>query len=253
MTNMVWQSKSLGLGVALVALSAMIAGPTVAQEKKADASAKWVKLCDNINIPKRGKDGKPSVGKDGKPEFSAKKMCLTQHEAIDGRTGIPLVTAALREVDGQDKKTFLVGMPLGMNIPTGIRVAFHNATEWEKISKDGKFSDPKSVKWTKLNFIHCLETNCIAETPATPELIKGLEANAVMTAAAVNFEGGPVALPVPLTGFTAARKGKPVDMKKYAEARQQMMLKIRDRQQKAIAAFKNAAAQKQAEDEKKKK
>lgn len=251
MRNEVLKRGALAVGTAAMAAATLFAAPVFAEEKKADG-AKWVKLCDAIPVIKRTADGKPEVGSDGKPVREDKQMCLTQHEAIDGRTGIPLVTAALREVEGQDKKTFLVGMPLGMNIPTGIRVAFHSASEWETIAKDGKFADPKSVKWTKLEFVHCLETNCIAETEATPEIVKSLEANAVMTAAAVNFEGGPVALPVPLKGFTAAKNGEPVDMKKYAAARQQMMAQIRERQKAAIEAFKKTAQEK-AEQEKTKK
>ncbi|MEO1280216.1 MAG: invasion associated locus B family protein [Pseudomonadota bacterium] len=255
MTNVIWQTKAVAMGAALAVASLMVTQPALAQDKKpaANANAKWVKLCSDIPVIARGKDGKPTVGEDGKPKREAKKMCLTQHEAIDGRTGIPLVTAALREVAGEDKKTFLVGMPLGMNIPTGIRIAFHSKSEWDKISKDGKFADPKSVKWTKLQFVHCLETNCIAETAATPELIKSLEAGAVMTAAAVNFEGGPVALPVPLTGFKAAKEGKALDMKQYAQARGQMMQKIRERQQEAIKAFKKTASDKAKADAEKKK
>ncbi|MEL7048102.1 MAG: invasion associated locus B family protein [Pseudomonadota bacterium] len=255
MTNVNWESKAVALGAAMAVATGLMAAPALAQDKKkpaADAQAKWVKLCSDIPVIARGKDGKPIVGEDGKPKREGKTMCLTQHEAIDGRTGIPLVTAALREVDGEDKKTFLVGMPLGMNIPTGIRIAFHSKSEWDKISKDGKFADPKSVKWTKLSFVHCLETNCIAETQATPELVKSLEAGAVMTAAAVNFEGGPVALPVPLTGFKAAKDGKAIDMKQYAQARGQMMQKIRERQKAAIEAFKKTAAEKAKEDAAKK-
>ncbi|MEM1372129.1 MAG: invasion associated locus B family protein [Pseudomonadota bacterium] len=232
--------------VTLLALG-LGAGTVQAQDAAATkANAKWVKLCENVPVLARDDKGKAQVDAEGKPMSTPKRMCLTQHEAIDGRTGIPLVTAALRTVEGEDKKTFLVGMPLGMNIPTGIRVAFHSASEWEKISKDGKFANPDSVKWTKLSFVHCLETNCIAEGEATPELVKGLEANAVMTAAAVNFRGGPVALPVPLTGFTAANNGEPVDSKQYAQARQQMVAKIRERQRAAIAAFRKTAAEKAA-------
>ncbi len=253
MRKQVLQCSALAFGTAAMAVATLIAAPAIAaDEKKAADGAKWVKLCDAIPVIKRGADGTPVVDKEGKPQREDKQMCLTQHEAIDGRTGIPLVTAALREVEGQAKKTFLVGMPLGMNIPTGIRIAFHSAAEWEKISKDGKFADPKSVKWTKLDFVHCLETNCIAETEATPEIVKGLQANAVMTAAAVNFEGGPVALPVPLKGFSAANKGEPVDMKKYAAARQQMMAQIRERQKAALEAFKKTAQEKAAQDQTKK-
>ena len=48
--------------------------------------------------------------------------------------------------------------------------------------------------------------------------------------AAKNAIGKIVPLPVPLTGFTAAYDGPPVDSKKYASARRNLMLQIRKRQ-----------------------
>lgn len=255
MRHKVWQSGSLALGLAAVAVAAVLVAPaTAADEKKAEAKPQgaWVKLCKAMPFAKRGADGKPQLDKEGKPEHEDKTVCSTQHEAIDRGTGIPVVTAVIREVEGQPQKAFTVGLPLGMNIPTGLRIGFHKADEWEKLAKDGKYADPKSVKWTKLDYVYCLEVSCIAEMAATPEFIKQLESNAVMMVAAVHVESGPFALPVPLTGFSTAYKGKPADIQKYVAARQQMMVQIRDRQKAAIEAFKKTAQDKAAQDKTKK-
>lgn len=242
MRKQVWQSRTLALAVAVTTAGSLLAAPAMAAEE-AGKHGGWIRLCEPMSIVQHSADGKVSVDKDGKPIRAEKKMCLTQQETIDGRTGIPVVSAALREIEGDSKKTILVGLPLGMFFPAGAQVAFHTAAEWEKLTKDSK-ADTKSIKWTKLEFIHCLETNCFAEAEATPDVVKSLEAGAMMTIAARSFNGRPVQLPVPLKGFTAARKGEPMELQKYVANRRQMLAQIRERQKKAAMEAQAAEQQK---------
>ena len=74
----------------------------------------------------------------------------------------------------------------------------------------------------------------------------------LLMVAAINVAGKPIGFPVPLTGFSKAYAGKPVDSKKYADARRKLMIFIRKRQ---IAAAKKAreAAQKKQKGQKPKK
>ena len=67
------------------------AAPAAAAAAAAPKSA-WVKLCEKAPIVKKGPDGK-----DVKEE---KSLCLTHHERLDGNTGMVLVSAAIREVEG---------------------------------------------------------------------------------------------------------------------------------------------------------
>jgi len=46
----------------------------------------------------------------------------------------------------------------------------------------------------------------------------------------MNLSGKPIGFPVPLSGFTKAYAGDPVDNEKYRAARQQLMQTIRKRQ-----------------------
>ena len=55
---------------------------------------------------------------------------------------------------------------------------------------------------------------------------------------AVNAQLKPIGFPVPLTGFTVAHDGKPVDNKAYAQARSKLMAQIRERQIAAAKAYK---------------
>ena len=59
--------------------------------------------------------------KDGKEEKKDLNICLTHHERLDGNTGMVLVSAAVRQVEGQDKQRFMVMVPLGMLLQPGMR------------------------------------------------------------------------------------------------------------------------------------
>ena len=81
------------------------------RSSRAGAQTAWVKLCEKATAQVKGKDGK-----DEKKDLN---ICLTHHERLDGNTGMVLVSAALRQIDGQDKQHFMVMVPLGMLIQPG--------------------------------------------------------------------------------------------------------------------------------------
>ncbi len=74
---------------------------------KADPNAKpqsaWVKLCEKSPLVKKDKDGKETK--------EEKDICLTHHERLDGNSGMVLVSAAIRQVEGSDKESFMVMVP----------------------------------------------------------------------------------------------------------------------------------------------
>lgn len=205
----------LGLGLAISPAEAQQkapAAPAAAPKKKAEPAKKpqnaWVKLCET----------QASIDK---------KICLTHHERLDGNTGMVLVSAAVRKVEGQDKEAFMVMVPLGMAIPPGIQVRID----------DG---DPINLKYTI-----CHAAGCTAEAPASKDVVDKLKKGNKMVVAAINLSGKAIGFPVPLTGFTKAYQGGPVDSKKYQEARRQLMQMIRKRQ--VELAKKAAEAKKQGQ------
>jgi invasion protein IalB len=162
-----------------------------------DQSA-WVKLCEkapNITDPKK--------------ELN---VCLTHHERLDGNTGMVLVSAAIREVEGQDKKALMVMVPLGMALPPGVQV---------------KVDEGEPVK---LQFTLCHAAGCTAEGEATQAVIDQMNKGKQVVVAAINLAGKAIGFPVPLNGFDKAFAGKPVDNEKYKEARKRLMVAIRERQ-----------------------
>jgi invasion protein IalB len=199
------------MALALAIGVGFMAGPVYAQDKKAPAAkadakadakkedqSAWVKLCEkapNITDPKK--------------ELN---VCLTHHERLDGNTGMVLVSAAIREVEGQDKKALMVMVPLGMALPPGVQV---------------KVDENEAVK---LQFTLCHAAGCTAEGEATQAVIDQMNKGKQVVVAAINLAGKAIGFPVPLNGFDKAFAGKPVDNAKYKEARKRLMVAIRERQ-----------------------
>lgn len=197
-------------GAALAGSMMMSSHAAAQEEKKQPQQDAWVKLCEKA----------PSLQEEGKQM----DVCLTHHERIDGNTGRVLVSAAIRQVEGKDKKSLMVMVPLGMALPAGVQA---------------KVDDNEPIK---LRYTLCHVGGCTAETEATEEIIKQFQQGERLIVAAMNLSGKPVGFPVPLTGFTKAYSGDPVDNEKYRAARQQLMQTIRKRQ---IAMMKKAREEQQ--------
>lgn len=208
-------TMSVAIGLAFVAT------PVFAADTKTKAPAKakksWVKFCEDIKI------------KEVKTEKTvSKKVCMTLHEQrINIRTGVPLISVAIRSVTGHAKERFMVTVPLGMVIPTGMGI---------KIDKE---------KVIKLNYTYCHGVGCVAEYAMTPELMKSLKSGkdmAVITVGILN--GKTIGFKVPLNGFGSAHGGKALDAKKYTKARNATIVEMRKRY---VAQLKKKQAEKDAE------
>lgn len=261
MTNKILQSGFVALA-AVLAVAVSAAAPAVyAQEKKAAAkpaekkkkkTSAWVKLCEKAPFAKKDKDGKTVTDKDGKAVADQKQICLTHHERLDGNTGMVLVSAAIREVEGSDKKSIMVMVPLGMAIPAGVRAAVYNKEQWAKAAKKEKVDD-KSLKPLSLKYSLCHSAGCTAEAIAPPDLVESMKNGGGLMVLAMNAAAKPIGFPVPLSGFNEAHAGKPIDNKKYAEARSKLMQQIRKRQQDAYKAYKEIQETAKEQDAAKKK
>jgi invasion protein IalB len=194
------------------------------KDAKQDAAAQsaWVKLCEKATTIKKEKDGKE--------EKKDLNICLTHHERLDGNSGMVLVSAAVRQVEGQDKQHFMVMVPLGMLLQPGMRASLYPKDVWEKVTKNEKVDESK-LKQIKLAYTLCHPAGCTAETEMTPELLADLKTGGGVVVFAVNAAGQPVGFPVPLNGFEQSFAGGPIDNKQYGEARRALMQQIAQRQQ----------------------
>lgn len=239
-------SAALALAVGL----AVLQGPAHAQDAKKDAApaakknaapaakdaaapagkqSAWVKLCEKAPLVRHDKDGKEIKDE--------KNICLTHHERLDGNSGMVLVSAAIRQVEGNDNDHLMVMVPLGMALPPGIKAAVYTKEQWEKAAKNEKIED-KDLKPIDLKFSLCHASGCTAETEATKDIIEQMKAGGGIMILAMNAQAQPIGFPVPLDGFADAFAGKPVDNAEYKKARGQLMAQIRQRQQEAYEKFK---------------
>lgn len=195
----------------------------------AEKQSAWVKLCETARMNK-----KDAQGKDVPEE---KKICLTHHERLDGNTGMVLVSAAIREVDGQDKKSLMVMVPLGMAIPPGVRAAVYTPDQWAKAAKNEKI-DEATLKPINLKYSLCHPAGCTAEIEAEAAFIDQMKAGGGIMILALNAAAQPIGFPVPLDGFSAAFTGPPIDNEKYSKARGELMSQIRQRQAQMVEKMK---------------
>ena len=235
--------------VSLIAALAFAPG-ALAQEKKGGAAKKaepapaaaaqpaaaapaaeqvmWVKLCEKAPV---------MTQKDGKDVREEKNICLTHHERLDGNTGMVLVSAAIRAVEGQDKQHLMVMVPLGMALQPGLRASIYNKELWDKAQKNEKVDDA-NLKPEQLKFTLCHPAGCTAEIELTKEFQDKLKSNAGLMIFSINGNGQVIAFPVPLTGFAQALDGKPADNQEYMKQRANLMKMIGERQQAAFEEYK---------------
>ncbi len=206
-----------------------------AQQKPADAANQvyWVKVCPKVTAV--GKD------KDGKEEKKDLNFCLTQHERIDSNTGMPIVTAAVRSVEGQDKQFFAVMVPLGVLLPPGMITVVYNKDDWAKLQKQEKIDETK-IKPQRLAYGFCHQAGCEADMELTPEFLNEMKAGAAIEIRAMT-PNGPVGFAIPLQGFETTYAGQAVDMQKFQDARRELMQQIAQRQQQYLEEMKKQNAE----------
>jgi invasion protein IalB len=171
--------------------------------------------------------GAPATGAQGGPEDSAwvklclkndqtnnKQVCLVNHEGLEPNTGMVLVAAAVRSIEGEDKQNLLVRLPTAYSLimPAGVQI---------------KIDDGEPIA---LQYAVCFPTSCQVQMELTKEIFDKMRKGKQMVVAAMNMQQKTMAFPVPLTGFAKTYDGPPVDNAKYEEARRAMMEKFRQRQ-----------------------
>ena len=208
------------VAAAMMSVSGFGAQAQKAKAKEAAPQSAWVKLCEKAKLVKTDKAGKTTPVE--------KSICLTHHERLDGNTGMVIISAAIRVVEGQDKPNLMIMVPLGMALPAGVKAAVYNNEQWERARKKEKVDD-KELKPISLKYTLCHPAGCTAEIPIPDGLLGSMEKGGGLMVLALNAGGRPVAFPVPLTGFATAHKGKPIDSQKYGEARAKLMQQIRAR------------------------
>jgi len=211
-------SRSLIMAVAAGAL--FLAAPASAQQpakpapapapaKKAGGKTKtvnssWVKLCEKQKGEKKG------------------NVCLTHHERFHPTTGQPLISAAIRKIDGQKQEVVMVMVPLGRLITPGLLL---------KVDEEQPL---------KMSYSFCTSVGCVAEMPASAEILAKFKKGKQISIGTIDINQKRIGFRVSLAGFSSAYDGPPIDRKVYAKARKEMFQLIRARQ---IEVLKRAKAE----------
>jgi invasion protein IalB len=159
-----------------------------------------------------------------------KEICLINHEGLEPNTGMVLIAAAVRKVEGEEKQQLLIRVPTAyaLVMPPGVEL---------------KIDEQPPIK---LQYAICFPTSCQVQLELTKELMDTLRKSKQMVVAAMNIQQKTMGFPVPLSGFGKAYDGPPVDSAKYEESRRQLMEMFRKRQQELAAKAAAADQNKQA-------
>lgn len=215
-------AAAVGFGAAVVvgfSVPANAQQPAPAAKKeaaKSDDGSAWVKLCEEQTL-KKEKEGD-----------AAKKVnvCLTHHERFHPNTGQPLISAAIRKLDNPKQETLMIMVPLGRLLQQGLVL---------------KVDEKEPVR---LPYTYCTALGCVAEMPTTPELVTTMKKGGSLVIGTVDVSRKRIAFKIPLSGFTRALDGPPIDRKVYTEARKKMFEAIRFRQEELLKRAKEAQAKK---------
>jgi invasion protein IalB len=232
---------ALALGLAMPVAMAQQVQPKASQVQKAQPPAPPAAAPGAAGVAGTAPAGDATAG--GAPEdawvklcmksdqTNNKEICLTNHEGLEPNTGMVLIAAAVRKVEGEDKQQLLVRVPTAyaLVIPAGVQI---------------KIDDGQPIQ---LQYMICFPTSCQVQLELTKELFDSMRKGKQMVVAAMNIQQKTMGFPVPLTGFAKAYDGAPVDSAKYEESRRQLMEVFRKRQAELAAKAAEAQQKKEAQ------
>ncbi len=148
-------------------------------------------------------------------DTGAKQVCFT---GKDGRieSGQPVIAAVIIEPEGEPKKILRVTLPLGMQLVHGTRII---------VDANAPQQSP---------YVICFANGCMSDYDATPELIANLKKGQTLVVQAINSNGAPLTLPLPLAGeFAKAFDGPPTDPKVFEENQKKLQEELQKRAEEA--------------------
>ena len=144
-------------------------------------------------------------------DAGAKQVCFT---GKDGRieSGQPVIAAVIIEPEGEPKKILRVTLPLGMQLVHGTRII---------VDTNAPQQSP---------YVICFQNGCMSDYEATAELIASLKKGQNLVVQAINSNGAPLTLPLPLAGeFAKAYDGPPTDPKVFEENQKKLQEELQKR------------------------
>jgi invasion protein IalB len=143
-------------------------------------------------------------------DANAKQVCFT---GKDGRieSGQPVIAAVIIEPEGEPKKILRVTLPLGMQLVHGTRVI---------VDSNAPAQSP---------YVICFANGCMSDYEVTPELLANMKKGQNLVVQAINSNGAPLTLPLPLGEFAKAYDGPPTDPKVFEETQKKLQEELQKR------------------------
>ncbi|MBM3529498.1 MAG: invasion associated locus B family protein [Alphaproteobacteria bacterium] len=168
----------------------------------------WVKLCNKDPDPK------------------AKQVCVT---VKDGRveSGLLVVSVAIIEMDGEQRKLLRMSLPYGVALQHGTRLIVDQGS-------------PATAP-----FVTCLPPvvppgGCIADYDATAELIGRMKKGQLLTVQAIHMNGQAMSPQLDLKDFTKAYDGPPTDPKVFEAQQKKLQEELQKRAEEARKRLESA-------------
>ncbi|MHA1134371.1 MAG: invasion associated locus B family protein [Alphaproteobacteria bacterium] len=218
---------TLGVGACALAL-AVVVPMALAQQAQPKSSAAPKKAPATPALPPTAQVGQDAWVKlcMKNEQTASKQICLINHEGLEPNTGMVLIAAAVRKAEGDNKQQLLIRVPTAyaLVMPAGVQL---------------RIDEEQPIQ---LQYSICFPTSCQVQMELTDELYKKMRAGKQMVVAAMNIQQKTMGFPVPLTGFSKAYDGPPVDNQKYEEQRRKLMEMFRKRQAELAAKAKQGQA-----------
>ena len=166
--------------------------------------APWAKICN-----KNPNDGK--------------ELCLTIQE-VTAETGQFIASATVREITGEDKKSFVVAVPPGMLLQPGMRAQVDNGKQYE------------------VTYGICFPNACYGELEVNADFVASMKKGGQLIITAMNAQAKPVSFPMTLAGFTKAYEGEGLNPTGLAKRQEDLTKALQDRAAKAREKLKEQQA-----------
>lgn len=152
-----------------------------------------------------------------------KQVCFTGKDARI-ESGMPVVAAVLIEPEGTAKKILRVTLPLGMQLVHGTRVI---------VDQNQPMTAP---------YVICFTNGCMADYEATEPMIQQMKKGKGLVVQAINANGQPLSLVLPLNDFAKAYDGPPTDPKVFEAQQQKLQEELQKRAEQARKQLENQHA-----------
>ena len=180
-----------------------------AKTGKADAVPEdtypWVKICQ--------KDGE------------GKQVCLVAKE-LRGANGELIASVALRDTEGEPKKTLLIAVPPGILVQPGMRVMIDKGKQEE------------------VKYRICFPNACYADLDLSDQMAGDLKKGNLLIVTALNLQQKPTGYPFRLDTFKTAMESKGVDPTASQQSQDQLQQQLQKRAEEAAKKLQGGEAPK---------